>query len=224
MTANSPWAPVRHVLARLATWHRKARFIVQFAAQFPQVLDQYSCEKLRLPESLKLPLADHKSNLASALVRMLPQHEQGRIPSIVEALEDLRDFNLHDSFTARCARGIDVPVHAETYLWEHFYQNNLQFFNGHRYIGCSKPSCYCCSLYFIYHKGQPVTRSSHGTAWVPWSPPLMADKDKFEHTRDIMNDMVKHIRRAVMIEIAERLPSRERLPDSTSGQASPRLV
>lgn len=62
-------------------------------------------------------------------------------------------------------------VHAELITLDHFYRYNLPFAHGKRYIGCSKPSCFCCAIYMANHPLKPIKRPSHNNVWVKWAPP-----------------------------------------------------
>ena len=218
---TSDWSYVRHYLARLRSWYKKAGTIVKFARQYPEIFQSYSVEWLCLPDPARLPEIDMKTNLRSALRRMLPQDESHKAEEIYEALSDLREFNW-DEFFVKNFEGdnASLAVHAEVFLMEHFYIHNLPFVENERYIGCSKPSCYCCALYTRYHPGNFVVRPSHGVAWGKWSPPLlgMCEDEKIrKHNLTVMNSVVAHLRRDIFNEIERRLPRRNRPPDSTSG-------
>ena len=88
----------------------------------------------------------------------------------------------NDDLAARLTKNYTDPnfvpkVHAETLMVEHFYFNQLHFFGNDRYIGCSKPSCYCCDLYLRNHPGNFEARPSHGNVWVKWCLPFEADEE-----------------------------------------------
>ncbi|KAK6858647.1 hypothetical protein PG995_005211 [Apiospora arundinis] len=52
-------------------------------------------------------------------------------------------------------------VNAEIQVLEQFHKAKLQFLVGNRYIGCSKPACLCCLLYFKTHPDEPADPRSH---------------------------------------------------------------
>lgn len=221
------WSYLRHYLLRLQSWHRKSAIIVHFAARYPSVLGGCSCEWLQIPEDASLPARDEKSNLLSALKRMLPKDQQQRAVELHDSVGSLRDFDFDAAFTKSFdGKGLSLAIHAEVFLMEHFYWNDLRFLENDRYIGCSKRSCYCCSLYMRYHPGNFVLRPSHGTAWVTWGLPLLAkveDEVIQKHNLDVMNNVVQHLRRDLLNELEVRFPRRQRPPDSTSGFASLQL-
>ncbi|KAK0263116.1 hypothetical protein LTR35_017615 [Friedmanniomyces endolithicus] len=218
---NSPWSTVRHYVGRLACWFNKCHRLVLTARQYPQLLENATVQFLALPTPSRLPCSDAKTNLESALRRMLPADQHHRLTAIYDGLKLLRTFFIEDAFAENLSDDkLKTAVHAEVFLMEHFYFNNFAFVGHERYIGCSKPSCYCCSLYTRYHPGNYLLRPAHNNAYVTWCPPLLSRLDQQKerkHNLDIMNQMNAYIRRDVMLEIEWRVLRRERNSDSTTG-------
>jgi hypothetical protein len=76
-------------------------------------------------------------------------------------------------------------VHAEIQVLEHFYKEGFKFANGDKYIGCSKPACFCCHLYIQNHPLRCIVPQSHKKVYFHWGPPLLIDggRDKQFVTR-----------------------------------------
>jgi hypothetical protein len=55
---------------------------------------------------------------------------------------------------------------ARTLGKEHIHVNRVSFVGNERYIGCSKPFCYCCNLYASFHPGLCLPRPCHGNTWI----------------------------------------------------------
>jgi len=221
LETRSPWASLWHYIGRLGCWFGKCEGLVLTARQYPQLLEYARCEFIPLPKETKLPINKSKANLASALKRMLPADQQSLARELYEQLANLRLYSIpqtfEDNFTDDRLMG---RVHAEVFLMEQFFFNKFRFCGGEKYIGCSKPCCYCCSLYIRFHPGNFVLRPAHNTVYVTWIPPLMAglnEESKRKHNLHIMNQMNAYIRRDIKEEIEERMPRREKAPDSTSG-------
>ncbi|KAM0724054.1 hypothetical protein Q7P37_000234 [Cladosporium fusiforme] len=202
---HSNWAKVRHYVGRMSMWHRKAKILVDFAAAQPQLFASAVCVYLKLPKAVMLPEADAKTNLASALKRMLPATEQHHASLLYEGLMTLRDFDFEEKFIRPYNdRKSNIRVHAELFLAEHFWLNKL-------------------GLYLRYHPGNLVVRPSHGNVWPRWCPPLMAgttNESHAKHNLDVMNKVIAHIRRDVLNEIEMRLPRWQRIPDSSSANST----
>ncbi|KAK1090959.1 hypothetical protein LTR48_007277, partial [Friedmanniomyces endolithicus] len=127
------WSYIRHYLVRLQSWHRKSANVVRFAARYPAVLEGCSCEWLRLPEDAGLPQKDEKTNLLGALKRMVPKDQQERAIQVYESVTSLRNFDFDAAFTESFdGKSLSLAVHAEVFLMEHFYWNELRFLENDR--------------------------------------------------------------------------------------------
>ncbi|KAF2722747.1 hypothetical protein K431DRAFT_203958, partial [Polychaeton citri CBS 116435] len=211
---------VRHFIHRLGMWRRKLDVIIAFARQYPHLVDDATCEWLDLPSPVNYPKPDAKTNLWSALGRMLPKEAIDEKADVYSHLTAQRVIDVREDFAkAYNNRASKLPVHAEVRLAEHFHSNSLQFVERIKYVGCSKPSCYCCSLYLRYHPGNFVLRPCHGNVWPRWNPPLMsAPKGSVEakHNRDVLNKMIAHIRRDFFYQIDQLRSRTTNPPDSSS--------
>jgi hypothetical protein len=201
-------------------WHRKAAILTTFSSTFPHILDEATCQHLKLPKPARLPEADAKTHLTGALKRMLPVDQQHRVVELHNVLTDLRGFDMEASFLDTFQnQGANLKVHAEVFLAEHFCSNKMTYLENDKYLGCSKASCYCCSLYLRYHPDNLVVRPSHGNVWRTWCPPLMAVEMRgvqAKHNLDLMNKVIAHLRRDVLGEIEMKMPRWNRVPDSSS--------
>ena len=149
---RSRWYSVWHFIGRLGCWFGKCQELVLAAHQFPQLLDGATCRFLALPQEKELPIDHSKADLSSALKRMLSAGEQQLVASLYEQLSTMRLFDIPGVFRENITKdGLTGRVHAEVFLLEHFHFNKSRFVMREKYIGCSKPSCYCCGLYMRYH-------------------------------------------------------------------------
>ena len=221
--AASPsiWSGLRHYIGRLGSWPKAAKVLVRVATTLPHLIGGYRVECLVSPPPGLPPTPDMQTNLDSALRRMLPANSEDRLQQIRETLRDIRLFDVSASFRIAYTDDTFKPrVHAELLLLEHFFHHELDFVNNDRYIGCSKPSCYCCDMYMRFHPGSFVTRPCHGNLWVNWQAPAPLTKVKAKaqkHTASILNEMIGTIRKDVLFQIDSRSPRRPRAPDSTTG-------
>lgn len=151
---------------------------------------------------------------------MLPKGDD-RLPGLKASLKDFRVFDIAKLFEEHYRDAeFKTQEHAEVALLEIFFQRRLSHYLGIPYIGCSKPSCYCCDLYMNHHPGHYLPRPCHGNVWKKWRPPLLtreSDETLSKHTKDILNAMVKDIRSHLFSVIERKVFSRQRVPDSTTG-------
>jgi hypothetical protein len=223
-TGSSPWSKLRHYIGRLGSWKRASKVLVRVANSSPILISSFRIDVVVSPPPIAAPAADSKTSLDSALKRMLPANESNRLEQIREILRDFPVSDVAANFLdAYTDDNFKPRIHAELLLLEHFYHHELDFVDSDRYIGCSKPSCYCCDLYMKSHPGHFVARACHGNLWVNWRAPIPPIEDKMaaqKHTTNILNDMVKKVRGDVIFQIMSRRPRRPRVPDSTTGMST----
>lgn len=114
-----------------------------------------------------------------------------------------------------------IPLpHAEASMLHHFSTNGLQFAGGDRYIGCSKPSCYCCRKYFRVHPWRARTGRAHDNVWIQWAlpSPLKGDDGSVDgHAVKIMRAMTESIRKDIVAGIMAGRSPVGAMFDSTTG-------
>lgn len=163
---DSNWAQVRQCIGRIGMWYRKAANLTTFSFTFPHILNEATCQHLKVPEATRLPEADARTHLSGALKRILPADQKHRVTELYDVLTQLRGFDMEGSFLGSFQeRKLNLRVHAEVFLAEYFCSNKIEFLEGDRHVGCSKASCYCCSLYLRHHPDNLVVRPSHGNVW-----------------------------------------------------------
>ena len=130
--------------------------LLSCAPRLIHLLDEFEVKSINTPPRAPgLPPVDGKTRLDSIVRRMLPSGEKDSVLRYQKALEDMDPvFNL----TSRLLSIYQDPnlrprVHAEILVLQHFYENDLVFEEGDKYIACSKPACYCCASYFRHHPG-----------------------------------------------------------------------
>lgn len=159
------YAQIRHFIGRLSSWEKSARYIV----------DEYM--------STPLLRAERTVHAVDKQI-MLPWRHTDRVKNLASMIENsqangaVQKFFKKDHF---------VPiVHAEVAMIQHIYSNGLAFANDDRYIGCSKPSCYCCRAYMKLHPLRVKERLSHNNVWHKWSPGPISSKMEGEIVRRML--------------------------------------
>jgi hypothetical protein len=162
-----------HCLGRLASWAKSTRFIVEMTSTYDLLTVSVKVRCVPCPRSTFMPsrsaFEDPLEHLTACLIRAGVQNprEQCQI-----------DWRLLLDTYAQRWKSIErgAIVHAEMIMLDHFDRHNLSFAHGKRYIGCSKPSCFCCAIYMANHPLKPTQRPSHNNVWVKWSPPRQAQQ------------------------------------------------
>jgi hypothetical protein len=83
-----------------------------------------------------------------------------------------KKFGLSDELLAiGTGRVWKLKVHAELVLLNKVRTTNFKFAYNDRYIGCSEPACYCCSMYMEAQHDKCVFYGHHGMAHLAWQAP-----------------------------------------------------
>jgi OTT_1508-like deaminase len=220
----SNFLKVRHYIGRLGSHMKAARTLVAAAMKFPTFFDGFEIECLPSPKPAERPPPmDDLTTLDGIAVRMLPKDDKD-VLFYQKELQDMDSkFQIYQRLVEEYEKSTFLPrVHAELILLEHFYMHKYDFVDGDKYISCSKPACYCCYHYICAHPGNFVRPASHNKVYLNWRPPDVIDDDAggsaANHQRDIMNDMLKMIRKDVLAQIKDQRGRRHRAQhDSTTG-------
>lgn len=224
---QSPFAKVRHFIGRLAFHVKTAKILVSAAQRLPALFVDPEIEVVRCQSiSILPPELRQKTTLKDIAHRMISNNEpllleiQNRLQELDQALgieRIVRHEYAKKSFKPR--------VHAELTLLEHFYRNrnSLEFVGNDPYIGCSKPACYCCSLYIRSHPGQFVEPATHQKIYLNWMPPTSSwdvrdlSSETVNHERDMLNKMAELIRLKTINQIRAQAGPRQKHFDSVTG-------
>ena len=227
------WSDIRHYIGRLGSWTKAAKVLIRGAQRFPQVVENAQVKIVEPNGPTDLPDKAHIRDVKSALGRMLPATQSSLVAELNQILEDANSIaqverQFHEAYST-----INPRAHAELLVLEHFHLNGFEFVADDKYIGCSKPSCYCCHIYLQCHPGNFTPRPCHGNLWIHWAPPIPLPvitqrtgpvgreiRPQEHHTFKMLQEMVVHIRRDLQEQISSRRPRREKLPDSTTGMSS----
>lgn len=230
------WSEIRHNIGRLGCWIKAVKVLLVAAQNFPQQLEGAKVEVILprgpadIPPKKECGLAIDFKGLVQ---RMIPKNQELVTDKLVQSLEELNVIlPLRIRFQETYSNFRPRP-HAELLVLEHFFEHEFEFVNNDRYIGCSKPSCYCCNLYLKVHPGRFEPRACHGNLWPNWAPPIplpvvvasgkrnkQLHRPQDHHTFKLLQEMTSQIRDDVHDQIQSRRPRRNRLPDSTTGMSS----
>lgn len=222
---NNDFAEVRHYIGRLGSHVSAARILVDSARQLPSLFDDFEIAVVRGQASPPGPTPLGHKVTFDGIVNRMGSADDKELSELRAALEHMN--STHDLGARFCAgyesKNFQPRVHAELILLEYFYSHRLEFMDGDRYIGCSKPACYCCWLYIRAHPGRFAEPACHNKIWLNWSPPgiLTAQSSidglESKHTSNIINEMVKTVRSDTKEQVLNRSTRRSWHPDSTTG-------
>ena len=227
------WSDIRHYIGRLGSWTKATQILILGAQKFPQRIENAQIKVIGPNGPADLPSKTHMTALRGVVHRMLPVDKAALVEELSQVLIDADSVAQIESQFREDYAGIKPRPHAELLVLEHFHRNGFSFVAGDKYIGCSKPSCYCCHAYIQCHPGGFTPRPCHGNLWINWAPPIPlpiatpgngrrgpSARLQEHHTFQMLQKMVVPIRQDLQDQILSRRPKRKRLPDSTTGMSS----
>ena len=217
MDRDAPWVVVSHSIGRLLSYYYAVSILISARRNWPQLFDDFEVHWVpsSVPKaqsiSRKLDAAmvfgtmsndadiisecrDYAAALEQsgiALNRAIAETARGdRFLPFVHAEVNLLDFILRLQRNSR-AQGHDVPT----------------FFLNDRYIGCSKPTCRLCELYFNHNPSGVAVRQGHRNLYCQWRAPdvFRADGDAVARERMLNIDrMIPIIRDEAFLNLRDR--------------------
>ena len=216
---------IRHYVGRLGYHFRAAQTLVEAANKMPQYFEDFEVQTCCPPLApFEVPTPDALTTLESIVGRMFAADAKEKI-DCRERLAFLENrFKVFERFLRTWNdKNFRPQIHCELILLEHFYAKQLAFAESDRYIGCSKPACYCCALYIRHHPGRFSEPASHQKVWPNWRPPdasYLPDGKGIQSHRNVLNDVISDIRKDVIYQISEHSSSTRWHPDSITGISS----
>ncbi|KAK5459175.1 hypothetical protein LTR20_007846 [Exophiala xenobiotica] len=215
---RNPFAEVKHFVGRLAFHVKMVDVLIVAAVRLPSLFQDPQIEPVEGPlEQIKAPALRQKTRLGGIVNRM----------SWIARLAVLdRTFQVEDLVRRTYeAKTMEPRVHAELILLEYYYQHraDLELFENDRYIGTSKPACYCCSLYMHEHPAAFDQSASHQRIYLNWLPPATLANGPTSaslltsHSQRMLNRMTELIRTRTIEQIRTQSARRPKNFDSTTG-------
>ncbi|TAQ83335.1 hypothetical protein B7494_g8342 [Chlorociboria aeruginascens] len=217
---------MRYTIGRLNHTMKAIKVLISTSFKHPHLFQNFSISRARSSRSLKPPLIERNPKLVEIAGRMTSDPTE--IDKYRAALTELdHRFSLSDNLHHFCnSNGWRLKVHAELILLDLFWTQKFDFVDADRYIGCSKPACYCCFHYIKAHPGKFVIPACHNNFYENWRTPDIfnaGDETAIRTRRNILIEMSKIIRRDVWNQIAElRGPNHTKKPDSMTEMSSVR--
>jgi hypothetical protein len=211
----------RHYIGRLSSWRKAARNVVSLGACFPAVLASYEVATVSHAGTIDSSCWTAEHDLDALLARIVPNYRGHSITCQLKA--KLKDASR--SMGVLENRQFHAKPHAEAVILDHFSTGNFEFVMGDRYVACSKPSCYCCKLFFKFHPLRAVTGRHHGNLWIQWGLPrslYLTSGGADRITLKILRRMSDEVRKDVLSAILPRKSRQVNMFDSTTGFSASR--
>jgi hypothetical protein len=164
----------RHLVARLGHWQKTATSTVLQTPTFLPIIRNAIVRSVQPPisETIRLSLDE---DLQKLILRVFPTFKGSPMcDSLLERVQ--KADSLIRWFRSAIAKAkLKTKLHAEVTMLEYFHVKSMRFFNDDKYIACSKASCHCCALYFMYHPLKTQKRPCHGNVRVQWTVPFWSE-------------------------------------------------
>ena len=170
-------ADLYHNIGRLGCHARVPPQLVRVVRLLPDMLRNFEVKPIQTPSAMRRPELPSETTAADIFQRSLPSNSQGLRMDVLQLHRQTQREHLHianalferslEEYKSSKMRAPVVP-HAEIQVLEHFYDNQLDVVGSDPFIGCSKPACYCCHLYFRYHPGGFVEPPGHQNIYFNW--------------------------------------------------------
>ncbi|KAK0888238.1 hypothetical protein LTR02_016500 [Friedmanniomyces endolithicus] len=213
-SSEDTWTRVRHFIGRLGHWNRTAVSLARVAESFASVLQNYRIASIPYPDSGEKPRLTLDEDLKELVLRVFPNYRAtplcDRLVTRISRAENLLNW-------FRSNRLVPRP-HAEVVAMEFCCSQGMHLVSSDRYVACSKPSCYCCSLYMSHHPGGFRPRPTHGNVWVLWCLPQLFHHDQSSTVNlGILRRMANDTRNFSKASLTNSRTASRRKFDSTTG-------
>lgn len=223
--SSALWLHIRHYIGRLGSWWKACKAVIYGATKFPSRLERFTLfPVISSRVSISLPAVPNV-DFQDALERLFPNYNDDELQRVLQAFRHACGSDVDEEFLEKFTHKNFRPrLHAEVSMMEHCYQ--IDFVGNDRYIGCSKPSCYCCNLYTKSHPGLYLPRPCHGNTWINWCTPAHLDMHialSRDENHEIMHRMVEEIRQDIESQLMGP-KAKSRMFDSATGLSSSVVV
>ncbi|KAM7217515.1 hypothetical protein V8F06_007146 [Rhypophila decipiens] len=206
---RTPWSDLRHHLGRLQSYSIAITVLLSVRHYRRSLFEDFSV--------VAIPSVAHVEDSTPNIRRSAAGIMQ-RMPAAIKTAYHacaghLKSLDI-DGAIKECARVSKFKpiVHCEINLFDSILRDNslsedgepLRFYEEAtfgRYIGCSKPTCRLCALYFAAHPTEVKVRPSHSNVYYKWRVPDVYEnqgQDAKRQREDILESMIKQVRNVIL--------------------------
>jgi hypothetical protein len=222
MNQSECWSELRHVAGRLLSYLRAAKTLVSTSTRWPELFENYVV--CHIASSIPGPYifkGKHSPDRMTAdrIIGCMTSDPK-KMKEYKSHAQELQKFELDKSIRNKTNRQKFHPiVHAEVLLLDWLERDGgtraTRFFNGFRYIGCSKPTCRLCEYYFSVHASGVEVRSPHRNLYMNWRMPDVYEEQAAEERKRLMNKILEFVRKDTFRVLVERVPQGKRHDSNT---------
>ncbi|KAK6513603.1 hypothetical protein TWF506_008040 [Arthrobotrys conoides] len=215
------YSEARHLIGRLGSHIKAVKVLVEVGRHYPQLFQNVSVQFATADQKFTAPPYRSKTSINEIINRMVSSNEP-----VLREFYQKEIGHLDKTFGLELQKRIDetykdpkfrLRVHAEIILHDLFARENLQFLDGARYIGVSKPSCFLCYRYLQAHRIRVQTSGCSNNLYLQWQPPYVYDESLLGEQEAVLIKMNQEIRKFVLDTIVPNYQGHRSHPDSTTG-------
>ncbi|KAH7142182.1 hypothetical protein EDB81DRAFT_869912 [Dactylonectria macrodidyma] len=198
INSKDNFGSLAHYIGRLGATRSPVNTVVRAMSQVPSLRKISDIRVMDVPEVRRVTLSAEDMVPYEIVWKISKDSVSQNTLAIQSALHNLiyldppsgvgSDNPVRIVLSAR--RTIQTRVHAELQIGDFFSHQSLDFVDGDKYIGCSKPACYFCYIWLISHNYRYVQPATHSKILPGCRGP---DKHIDESSVAILKDMYKKI-------------------------------
>lgn len=223
MNESECWCELRHAAGRLLSYLQAVKVLISTRKRWPELFENFEVRYIASSIPDQSPLRGNRLQLSAGDIIGRMTSDPKKMANYRAHAQELQKFGLDENIRSQAVgKKLRPIVHAEVLLLESLEKDGgthpSRFFNGYKYIGCSKPTCRLCDYYFSVHASGVEVRPTHRNLYPSWRmPDVYRDQGpQVEKEREnLMNKILVRIREDTFRTLSEKLPERKHHDSNT---------
>jgi OTT_1508-like deaminase len=187
----------RHSIGRLGCFYRLPTTLIEAVVEIPRITENISVKRCLRPNGAKAPLRA-ETTLEAIVGSMFS--EESKKKAFLEKIKAIDTIaNISGRIKDSCC--FSTRVHAELQIADLFRSSGFEYFGGDNYIGCSKPSCFCCYHYLQALCPEVALDGSHNRVYIRWQPLEFGNDNE---KRRALDALIQKVRMECSLQVNKR--------------------
>ena len=232
---NSCWSELRHAMGRLVSYYYAVSTLVATCRHSPELFIDFEMKSIPSTARIPNPFPKGRPRLDADGKPVGKQDHSaagiiGRMTSDADIMQEFQDkaqllqgHGLDEMIKEEVeSENLRPFAHAEVivdgWLASNGHTHPSHFFNEDRYIGCSKPTCLLCEVYFKVHPKGFKVRPGHPNLYPSWrTPDVYQGQDAAVREREkTMISMLDSIRKDTFRALDDKVSQRKNKDSNTN--------
>lgn len=194
--SSIPWLELRHFLGRLHSYLLAVKTMLRARLFWDRLCHDTKVTVIPSATTIPHPLKNKRPTAYEIIGRMTS--DDGLLATYRSQAEKLQELKLDEIILAECNSASQTHmVHAEILVLDYVLgylrdTEDVQFYNGWRYIGTCKPVCRLCHYYFMAHPSTVHVRETSNNLYPHWRiPDVFGEKAMTETEKYLQAVIVK---------------------------------